>query len=152
MLYLCQVIFYLCQHNTRKEIHLTQSIYKKRFLKRPIYKIPCTHKDCDKVIYTRSFNRKYCYKHVPNFKYKISKRSMDKRKLANSPYTKPVQSRRDCLKCNSKFDSISPNNRICPKCNIENDGQTAHKIFHGWRLEHDGFLGKDPYQGEKRIC
>jgi hypothetical protein len=113
---------------------LTQSIYKKRFLKRPIYKKPCNYAGCNKVIHTRSFNRKFCYRHGPNFKYKISKLSKEKRKLANSPYTKVVQQVRKCLKCNNKFDSISYYNRICNSCNIENESIKSAKSFHGWKL------------------
>jgi hypothetical protein len=123
--------------NKKGEYNLTLSTTKRSFLKRPIYKIPCQQEGCKIVIHTRSFNRKKCYRHVTNAKYKISQRSKDKRKLEKSPYSIAIQKTRECLKCGCKFGSVSEYNRICKTCNAENDQLKSEKLFLGWKLRSD---------------
>jgi hypothetical protein len=124
-------------------------------MKRPIYKIPCQQEGCKIVIHTRSFNRKKCHKHVANAKYKISQRSKDKRKLEKSPYSIPIQKTRNCLKCGSKFGSLSEYNRICKTCNAENEHLIKkEKTFLGWKLTSDDLensLRNQYYQKEKGV-
>ncbi len=132
-----------CQLKKSGEFSLTQSRTKKIFLKRPIYKIPCKEEGCNTVIHTRSFNRKKCHKHSINsrYKYKVNKRSQDKIKDMQSPYTIKPQKKRDCLKCGKKFESLSDSNRICVKCNSENDSLKGSMPFHGWHLTMSNDFG-----------
>ncbi len=122
---------------------MTISRTKRIFLKRPIYKIPCIHEGCKIILHTRSFNRKRCHKHGANAKYKISKRSLDKRKDMNSPYYVKPKKIRECLKCGKQFESLSDSNRVCNSCNNENDVLRGTNTFHGWKLmrkDHDPTL------------
>lgn len=46
-----------------------------------------------------------------------------------SPYIKPTYTKRTCLKCNNKFNSTGPGNRICPRCNSKNPtGMNTTKV------------------------
>lgn len=40
--------------------------------------------------------------------------------VANYQKYDPKYKKRVCLKCNKKFWSIGPNNRICKRCNVIN--------------------------------
>lgn len=37
--------------------------------------------------------------------------------------------RRNCLKCNRRFNSYGPTNRLCDTCNKENEHVREHKVI-----------------------
>jgi 5-methylcytosine-specific restriction endonuclease McrBC regulatory subunit McrC len=39
-----------------------------------------------------------------------------KLKVFKAVYAKPVAAHRTCLKCQRTFDSVGPQNRLCPHC------------------------------------
>jgi molybdopterin-guanine dinucleotide biosynthesis protein A len=65
---------------------------------------------------------------------------MDERALAKSPYSIKIDKKRLCLKCDLPFLSSSSWNRLCTKCNNDNDNIKKEIPFHGWKLMSSDLL------------
>ncbi len=55
---------------------------------------------------------------------------------------KVITKKRTCLKCDKKFDSLHPFNRICDKCTVLNDrgGKKEHKVMGGMNTSSTDFI------------
>ncbi len=95
-----------------------------KFLRGPIHKILCKELHCKTVLHTRAYNKKYCHKHNHMAKMSRLHRKNVKKSQAHlrSPYGKYGGTiEKLCLKCNEKFGSGSPFNKLCEPCNHNNE-------------------------------
>lgn len=95
-----------------------------KFLRGPIHKIPCHELHCKIVLYTRAYNKKYCQKHNHMakksrlYRKNIKKSQKDIQSLYGR-YGETIE--KLCLKCNEKFGSSGPFNKLCEPCNYVNE-------------------------------
>jgi hypothetical protein len=90
-----------------------------KFLRKPVYSIPCHEINCKIILYSRSCRKKYCHIHkslgILNKKFRKNVKKFQK---STKSYN---TTERKCLKCGESFGSISKFNKLCDLCNYDND-------------------------------
>jgi hypothetical protein len=95
-----------------------------KFLRGPIHRIPCHELNCNIVLHTRAYNKKYCQKHNNMAKMGRQHRKNVKKRQTEmqSPYGRfGNTTQKLCLKCGQTFGSISKFNKLCEPCNQDNE-------------------------------
>ena len=98
-------------------------VLKGKFLTKKIRKVNCTYDGCGRELLTRSSNKQYCSKHskiVTERNISIGSKRRRSVYMKKSIYNVVSKSKKFCLKCDKKFDSLSKYNKICPSCSNEN--------------------------------